>query len=98
MEEFSYVLAKNFVAFVPVCLYFFTAAHFHLADRSLLTTTVSHFLTAAMKFSCLSSNETGSVVFNHSLKPFLCYSRECILKHIAEKDSTLLLTMRFLAK
>ena len=58
MEEFSYVLAKNFVAFVPVCLYFFTAAHFHLAYRSLLTTTVSHFLTSGMKFSCLSSNET----------------------------------------
>ena len=49
MEELSYVLAKDFVFCVHVHFYFFTAAHFHLAAS------ISHFLTAAMKFSCFSS-------------------------------------------
>ena len=40
-EELSYVLTKTFVAFVPVRLYFFTAAHFHLAGRCLLVATTS---------------------------------------------------------
>ena len=51
MEELSHVLTKDFISCVHVRFYFFTAAHFHLAAN------ISHFLTAAMKFSCFSSNE-----------------------------------------
>ena len=59
-----YVLTKNFVVCVPVhFLFFFTAAHFHLAGGSLLATSISHFLTAAMKFSCFSSNQNLSPLF-----------------------------------
>ena len=51
MEELSYVFTKDFVSCVHDRFYFFTAAHFHLAAN------ISHFLTAAKKFSCFSSNE-----------------------------------------
>ena len=54
MEELSYVLTKDFVFYVHVDFYFFTTAHFHQAAS------ISHFLTAAMKFSCFSSNEIPS--------------------------------------
>ena len=37
MEELSYILIKDFVSCVHVCLYFFTAAHFHL------TASISYF-------------------------------------------------------
>ena len=33
MEELSYVLTKDFVSSVLVCVFFFTSAHFHLACR-----------------------------------------------------------------
>ena len=36
---------------------FFTAAHFHLAGRSFLAASISHFLSAAMKSSGVFSNE-----------------------------------------
>ena len=42
---------KGFVFCVHVRFCFFIAAHFHLAPG------ISHFLTAAMKFSRLSSSE-----------------------------------------
>ena len=42
---------KDFVSCVHFRCYFFTAAHFHLAAS------ISHFLTAVMKFSCFSSNK-----------------------------------------
>ena len=45
------MLTKDFVSCVHVRCYSFTAAYFHLAAS------ISHFLTAAMKFSCFSSNE-----------------------------------------
>ena len=45
------MLTKDFVSCVHVRYYFFTAADFHLA------TSISHFLNAAMKFSCFSSNK-----------------------------------------
>ena len=52
MEELSYGFTKDFFfSCVHVRFYFFTAAHFHLAAN------ISLFLTAAMKFSCFSSNE-----------------------------------------
>ena len=51
IEELSYELTKNFVASVPVrCNFFFTTSHFHLAGRFLLAPSISHFLTATMKF------------------------------------------------
>ena len=40
-------LPKDFVSRVHILFYFFTAAHFHLAGRSLqLAASISHFLTA----------------------------------------------------
>ena len=38
----------------------FTAAHFHLA---LVAASISHFVTAATKFSCCSSNKNMSPLF-----------------------------------
>ena len=46
--------------------FFFTAAHFHLA---LVAASISHFVTAASKFSCCSSNKTN-VSFVFSLVEF----------------------------
>ena len=59
MKELSYCMCSpKIVACVPGhFLFFFTAAHFHLAGGSVLATSISHFLTAAMKFSCFSSNK-----------------------------------------
>ena len=44
--------------------FFFTAAHIHLA---LVAASISHFVTAATKFSCCSSNKIMSHVFYLSL-------------------------------
>ena len=56
MEEMSYVFSFTF---------FFTAAHFHLA---LVAAGISHFVTAATKFSCYSSKkQIVSFVFYLSL-------------------------------
>ena len=63
MEELSYELTKDFVSCVHVRFYFFTAAHFYLAGRSLLAASISHFLTAAMRFSCFSSNKIRLLCF-----------------------------------
>ena len=41
-------------------LFFFTAAHFHLA---LVATSISHFVTAVTKFSCCFSNKKMSPLF-----------------------------------
>ena len=48
--------------------YFFTAAHFHLA---LVAASISHFVTAATKFSCCSSNKNMSLLFFISRSRFL---------------------------
>ena len=62
MEEISYVLPSPF---------FFTAAHFHLA---LVAASISHFVTAATKLSCCSSNKKYLLCFlSHALdlcRPF----------------------------
>ena len=54
--------------------FFFTAAHFHLA----LVASISHFVTAATKFSCCSSNKKMSPLFfisrSRSLSPFFSLS------------------------
>ena len=39
------MLIKDIFSCVQVSFYFFTAAHFHLAGRSLLAASISHFLT-----------------------------------------------------
>ena len=52
MEELSYVLTQYFVSCVHVRFYFSLPLIF-----TLLAASISHFLTAAMKFSCFSSNE-----------------------------------------
>ena len=54
---------KNFVVCIPVCFYFSTAAHFHLAGRFLLAASISHFLTTAVKVSCFSSPEIRLLCF-----------------------------------
>ena len=62
MEEMSHVFP-------------FTAAHFHLA---LVAASISHFVTAATKFSCCSSNKKMSPLFfisrSKSLSPFFSLS------------------------
>ena len=55
-KKISYVLIKDFVACVPV-RYLFTAAHFYLAGCSLMTTSISHFLTTDIKYSSSFSNK-----------------------------------------
>ena len=79
MEELSYVLTKDFVFFVHVRFYFFTAAHFHFAA------TISHFLTAAMKFPCFSSNEIRLP------SSFSVVHVRVNINNKVEKDTTLLL-------
>ena len=65
LEEMSYVFSFTF----------FTAAHFHLA---LVAASISHFVTAATKFSCCSSNKKMSPLFfisrSRSLSPFFSLS------------------------
>ena len=53
--------------------FFFTAAHFHLA---LVAASISHFVTAATKFSCFSSNKKMSpfISRSRSLSPFFLLS------------------------
>ena len=63
MEDLSYVLIKDIVSSVHVSFYFFSAAHVYLAGCSLLAASKSHFLGAAMKFSCFSSNEIRLLCF-----------------------------------
>ena len=63
MEELSYVITKDFVSCVHVRFYFFTAAHFHLAVRSLLPLAFLIFFTTAMKCSCFCPNEIRLLCF-----------------------------------
>ena len=56
--------------FCFLCSYsflFFTAAHFHLAGRSLLAASISHFVTAALNFHVFLPTKFVSFVFNNSL-------------------------------
>ena len=50
------------LVFVVACI-FFTTAHFHPAGLSLLTASISDFLTSAMKFSCLFFQQNSSPFF-----------------------------------
>ena len=68
--------SRNFLVtrFFP-SLFFFIAAHFHLA---LVAASISHFVTAVTKFSCCSSNKKMSPLFfisrSRSLSPFFSLS------------------------
>ena len=70
------MITKDLVSCVHVLFYFFTAAHFHLAAS------ISHFLTAAMEFSCFSSNEIRLLCFQSLAR--------VIIKNNVKKDTTLL--------
>ena len=59
MEELSYVLTKNFVACFPVRFYFFSLPLIF----TLLAAKISHFLTAAMKYSRFSFYEIRLLCF-----------------------------------
>ena len=78
MEELPYVLTKDFVSCVHDHFYFFTATHFHLAAS------ISHFLTATIKYSCFSSNEI------HLPSSFSVIHMTVNIKNNVEKDTTLL--------
>ena len=78
------MLTKNFVPWVHVRFYFFTP----LGDFHLLAASISHFLTAAMKFTCVSSNEIRLLCFE-SL--FFCnpqITEGVNIKNNVEKDTT----------
>ena len=80
------MLTKNFVPWVHVRFYFFTP----LGDFHLLAASISHFLTAAMKFPCVSSNEIRLLCFE-SL--FFCnpqITEGVNIKNNVEKDTTFL--------
>ena len=70
MEEVLYVFFTFFLR-----RFFFTAAHFHLA---LVAASISHFVTAATRLSCYSSNKKMSPLFSISrsrpLSPFFWLS------------------------
>ena len=54
---------KNFLFVFLFAFILFTAAHFYLAGSSLLAASISHFLTAAVKFHVFFSNEIGLLCF-----------------------------------
>ena len=68
---------------------FFTAAHFHLA---LVAASISHFLIAAKKFSCCSSNKKMSPLFFFSLSftGLLSFSCSTCIFQICAHDNLLI--------
>ena len=72
MEELSYVLTQYFVSCVDLRFCFSLPLIFTLRAVS-----ISHCLTAALKFHVFLPTTFVSFVFNHSLQLFLCYPREC---------------------
>ena len=61
MKEMSYVVTKKNVACVPVRFFFFWLSIPLIF--TLLAASISHFLTAAIKFSCFSFNEIRPPLF-----------------------------------
>ena len=84
MEELSYVLTQYFVSCVHVRFYFSLPLIF-----TLLAASISHFLTAAMKFSCFSSNEIRLP------SSFSVIHVSVNIKTNVEKDTTLLMFFSF---
>ena len=70
-ETSSTFFGENVVRVLVHVFQFFTAAHFHLA---LVAASISHFITAATKFSCCSSNKKCPPCFFISLALDLCRS------------------------
>ena len=71
MVELSYVLTKNFVAEVFMFAFIFSLPLiFTLLATSLLAVSISHFLTAAIKFSCFASNQMAGIGNQPRLKKF----------------------------
>ena len=63
-----FVCAYLIFCFLCSCsLLFSTAAHFHLAGRSLLATSICHFLIAALNFHVFLPTKFVFFVFNNSL-------------------------------
>ena len=62
----SYTLYTFFCRTCSRCSLFFTAAHFHLA---LVATSISHFVTAATKFSCSSNKKMSPLFFISCSRP-----------------------------
>ena len=93
IEEFQYVLTQ-FCLLRSCSLLFFTAPHFHLAGRSLLTASISHRLTAALN-SVFLPTKFGSSSFS-------VIHVNVNIKNNVEKDTTFFLkvraAMRFLSK
>ena len=83
------MLTKSFFACIPVSLYiFFSLLHIF----TLLAASNSHFLTAAMKFSCLSSKKnSSSLILITRSSSFFDMHVSVDFKNDVEKDSTLLL-------
>ena len=70
----NYLMVTRFmqeITYVFLFTFFFTAAHFHLGGHA---SSISHFLTAATKFSCCSSNKKCILCFL-SLALALCHSQ-----------------------
>ena len=83
------MLTKSFFACIPVSLYIFFSL---LLIFTLLAASNSHFLTAAMKFSCLSSKKnSSSLILITRSSSFFDMHVSVDFKNDVEKDSTLLL-------
>ena len=91
MEELSYVLTKTFLLVFLFAFIFLTAAHFYLAGRSLLTASISHFLTPAMKFSFFFQRNSSPLFLITRSSSFSVIHVSVDIKNNIEQDSTLLL-------
>ena len=89
MEELSHVLTKNFVACILFVRFFFFALPLIF---TLLAASISHFLTATIKFSCFFQKNSSPLFFIS----FSVIHVSVDIKNNLEKDSTLLLC--FLSK
>ena len=83
MEELSYVLTRDFVSCFPV--FFFSLP----LNFTLLAASISHFLTAAMKFSCFSSIEIRLLCFQSLALALPGFHVSVNIKNNVEKDTTL---------
>ena len=92
MEELSYVITKDFVSCVHVRFYFFTAAHFHLAVRSLLPlASISHFFHHRYEMFMFLSQRNSSPLFSITRSSsFSVIYVSVNIKNNVEKDTTLL--------
>ena len=83
MEELSYLLTRDFVSCFHV--FFFSLP----LNFTLLAASISHFLTAAMKFSCFSSIEIRLLCFQSLALALPGFHVSVNIKNNVEKDTTL---------